>query len=233
MANCPSPKKVKTSDLVSECRARYCRRKMRIAIFGATGRLGKLLVTDALNRDLQVQAMTRDPRRLQRANEALTVFAGDAETGTGVDACMAGCRLIVSAIRSDNPAACMSNLVRVAAAKKIDRFVFVSRLGVGDTAEQSRKVSGLVASVTPRVRRHLFDEISRAEDMLRTSKLPYLLLRTTWLTDDPPGGELEVVASDAEPPSRVSRANLSRFILRVIEEPGWNRREVTVGTKRT
>ena len=205
---------------------------MRIAIFGATGRLGKHLVTDALNKDLQVHALTRDPNRLKRANEGLTVFAGDAETGAGLDACLAGCRLIVWAIRTDNPVACMSNLLRVIASKKIDRFVFVSRLGVGDTANQSRKVSGLVASITPRVRKHLFDEIGRAEEMLRASTLPYLLLRTTWLTDDRVSGDLEVVDSSSAPPSRVSRADLSRFIMQVIEEPEWKRREATIGSKR-
>jgi uncharacterized protein YbjT (DUF2867 family) len=205
----------------------------RIAILGASGNLGGLLLTYALGAGWQVHALTRDPRRIRKANENLTVYKGDLERGEGLESFVTGCRFVLYAVTSAHTAECMAQLVRAIGWKKMDRLVFVSRLGVGDSDIQARKASGMLASLMPRVRRGLYDDIGHAEELLRLSGLPYSIFRTTELTDDAPGHELAAVkAQSDELPSRVGRADLARFIIQSLEDPGWNLQEVTVGTRR-
>jgi hypothetical protein len=60
--------------------------------------------------------------------------------------------------------------------------------------------------------------------------LPYLILRPVALTDDPNAREV-VAMEPTTPPSRLplARAALAKFIIEVLQEPTWDRREVTVG----
>jgi len=57
---------------------------MRIAVFGATGRTGRPLVRQALDRRHDVVAFARSPSKLNAENAGVTVVEGDAYAGEGV-----------------------------------------------------------------------------------------------------------------------------------------------------
>lgn len=206
---------------------------MKIAILGASGGLGTQLVSQAVARHHEVNALTRHPRKIKSANQYLTVFQGDLEDRDRLGAFLVGCRHVVWAARTAQPDVCMENLLVALQRRRIDRFVFVSRLGVGESAPQARRASSLVASIAPRIRTGLFSALDRAEALLRATNIPHVILRATQLTDQPPGEDVVVCGPSGIPPKRVSRADLARFILlRVLEEPGWNETEVTIGARR-
>lgn len=207
----------------------------RVAVLGASGRLGSELVLRALQTGLSVNAFARDPKKVRHFNERLTVYQGDAATGAGLAAAVRGCAFVVSTLDSNEPvmSSALGHLLSVVKHPPLQRLVLVSRLGVGDSAGQVAQISGLLAPLAPKVQRPLYADLSKAEGLLRTSKVPWSLLRPTWLTDDVPSGEVVAVDAHAEPPSRISRAALARFIITVLEDPAWVGREATVGTKRT
>lgn len=207
----------------------------RIAILGGSGRLGDRLVGLALEGGYRVNVLTRNPANIQRHAEALTVSRGDAETGEGLGAAVRGCRLVVCAISSKKAviAQCTSNLVKeLQGSPVLERFVFLSRVGVGDSREQGRKVSGVFQSYLPSVKPRLFEDLAAAEGVLRASSLPYLILRPTMLTDDIRQHQVVAVKADAETPGRIPRRELAAYIFRVLEAPGWTSGEFTVGTAR-
>jgi uncharacterized protein YbjT (DUF2867 family) len=205
----------------------------RIALFGGSGKLGRKLIDRALEHGYRVNALARDPARVHRHADDLTVIQGDAETGAGIGATVRGCRWIVFAISSTKPtiAQCTANLVRELQTSRVaERIVFVSRVGVGDTKGQGRKVSGLIQPFMPVMKRPLFDDLAAAEDLLRVSGLNALLLRATMLTDDPPGNPVVAVGPDEAPPHRISRASLADYILELLASPSFPAGELTVGT---
>jgi len=205
-----------------------------IAILGATGGLGTHLVTVALDNGFEVRALVRDPEKFTRTNYNLTVIKGDAGSGADVRAAIRTCRFVLSALGSRKPemANCVRNLVKeLQALKLLQRFIFVSWLGAGDSAIQAQGVSELRSTITRAMRKKMFEDITRAEDIIRASPLPYVILRPTRLTNA--GMTDSTVAVDAKetPPGPISRVDLARFVLRILEEPGWERKEMTVGSK--
>lgn len=205
----------------------------KIGIVGASGHLGGHLISTALGAGFAVHALTRDPRKIRKANENLTVYKGDAEKGEGLVSFVTGCRYVIYAASPAHPAEAVSHLVRAISFKRMDRLVLVSRVGTGDSVEQSRKVSGMLASFLPRVRKGLYEHMTEAEDLLRVSGLPYSIFRATELTDEGVGRQVAVARADERPPSRISRADLAHFIIHSLEDAAWNMREVTVGTRRS
>lgn len=208
----------------------------RVAILGATGRLGRLLVDTALERGYEVRALARDPKKLQRFNERLTVIQGDAQTGQGLDALLSGCRFAVSALASVRPVLedCAKQLVTPLSRQvkpKFERLVFISAMGAGDSHAQATAASGPLRPLLPTLLKPLYDDLERAERVIRKSGLPYVLVRTAALTNAPPEHKLAVVTSDDAPPGRVPRADVAPFIIKLLETPGWDGREVSLGSE--
>jgi putative NADH-flavin reductase len=204
----------------------------RIAVLGATGKLGEVLVNRALASGFEVHGFARDPQKLQqRYNESLALYKGDAEIGEGLEAAVEGCRFVISAFDPQTPATAM-NVLKLLKTPPLGKLVFMSRLGVGDSLEQAKNASGLLTGLKPRLQKSVYQGFAEAEAVVRASALPWVILRAVALNDDHPGQEVVVADAKQAPPSRVARSDLSKFIMKMLDEPGWERREVTVGAKR-
>jgi putative NADH-flavin reductase len=71
---------------------------MKIAVLGATGRTGRLVIEEALARGWDVRALARDPARLGPANPHLIVVKGEAGSAADVVSVVEGCDAVVSAL---------------------------------------------------------------------------------------------------------------------------------------
>ncbi|WP_433333329.1 NAD(P)-binding oxidoreductase [Spirillospora sp. CA-294931] len=58
-----------------------------------------------------------------------------------------------------------------------------------------------------------------AEAELRSSGLPWTVVRPTWLTDDPPGSHAITLTQDPRTDGMVSRADLATVIVAAVEDP--------------
>ncbi|PSQ58127.1 NmrA family protein [Halobacteriales archaeon SW_7_71_33] len=70
---------------------------MRVTVFGATGRTGRPLVEQAVERDHEVVAFARSPGDVE-PRDGVTVVEGDAYTGTGVSEAVADSDAVVSVL---------------------------------------------------------------------------------------------------------------------------------------
>ncbi len=205
----------------------------RIAILGATGKLGEKLVARALDRDFSVNALARNPRAIKRQNEELTIITGDGETGAGFDALVEHCQFAVCAVGSLFPVVekTVNHLIpHLEALKRFERLVLISRLGVGESREQSLKVSGPIQQRLPVILTPIFRDINLAEERVRTSRLPWTILRSTRLTDDPPTGKVVTVGPHELPPHRITRADLAHYVIELLETGAARGQELTVGS---
>lgn len=205
----------------------------KVAILGASGKLGDRLVARALEEGYTVNALARDPRRLTRQNEKLTIMRGDAETGEGLDALIDHCQYVICAIGSLKPVveACIGHLVpKLEANKRFQRFVLISRVGTGESRPQALKVSGPIQQRLPVILTAVFRDINLAEARLRASALPYTILRSTRLTDDPPTGKVITVGPKEPPPHRITRADLAHHVIELLATQDQLRAEFTVGS---
>lgn len=71
---------------------------MRIALFGATGRIGQRILQEALTRGHEVTAIIRDPVRLSNTSPRLKLLKGDVLDPTRVSATVVGHEVVISAI---------------------------------------------------------------------------------------------------------------------------------------
>ena len=121
---------------------------MRILILGATGRTGKHLLEQALQRGHIVNALVRDRNKIISNDPHLTVFEGTPSDKTILENAMKGCETILGALNisrvSDWPwaklrspadflSATMKNIIELASGQNVQRVIFISALGAGET----------------------------------------------------------------------------------------------------
>lgn len=196
-----------------------------VMVFGATGKTGRQIVQQALDRGLGVTAFVRDPAKLAIGHSRLETVTGDILDAAAVDAALARRPdAVISALgifQREPSTALSEGTAHVLAAMKahgVARLVVVSSLGAGD----SRGQGSLLARALQRfLLRHVLDDKTRQEQLIASSGIAATVLRPPQLTDDP-GIRDDVVLWSGPAPRRrltwkVSRATVAKYVLDAAE----------------
>ena len=73
--------------------------RLDLLVYGASGRVGSRVVTEALGRGHRVTAVSRDPSRVDRQHDGLAIVRGDILDATSVTNLAAGQDIVVVAVR--------------------------------------------------------------------------------------------------------------------------------------
>ena len=195
---------------------------MRIAVFGARGRTGRLLVEEALARGHELAALIRAPWA-ERVDE-LRVVVGDARDPVVVAATLEGAHAVISVMaiaEGTEPTTSLSDATRtivdVMPSAEVPRIVVTANSSVF----HDREVADPYAIVAAEHRRNLA--------MLRASGVGWTVLAPGLLTDDAPAGEVET-AIDVQAQGRgVQRVVLAGLSLDALERDEWIGHVVGVG----
>ncbi len=120
----------------------------KILLFGATGRMGKLVLIEALEKGYEVVTLARTPDKITTTSPRLIVIKGTPEKQSDVEGAMVGCDAVVSALNnsraSDLPWSkiinqpffmrdSIQNVLQAMKKYNKKRIVIVSATGAGDS----------------------------------------------------------------------------------------------------
>lgn len=212
----------------------------RVLVLGASGGIGRHVVSEGLRRGLDVTAAVRDPRALAAlpGTDGARVARVDVFDPGGVAAAVPGHEAVISALGSRTPrradpvtSTAARHVVEAMEAHGVRRLLAVSSVGMGDPAEYGPLVRGLVIGLLfRRGAPHAYADVNAMEDRVRASGLDWTLVRPTTLTDGPRTGRA-VPATDSRRGVRVavSRADVAAFLLDQLDDPTYSRAVVELG----
>jgi putative NADH-flavin reductase len=197
---------------------------MRIAVIGATGRTGREVVQQALERGHRVAAVARRPDAVALEHRDLTIVAGDVLAPESLAEALAGCYAVVSAVgigSSRAPTVVYSdgtaNVLRAMAAASVGRLAVVSAAPVGPRAEQPFLERRIAMPILDRLFGATYADMRRMEDRLAGSGVDWVSLRPPRLVDKPATGAYRVDADQPLPRARSLRcADLATALLDVL-----------------
>ncbi|WP_040778765.1 NAD(P)-dependent oxidoreductase [Nocardia pneumoniae] len=192
-----------------------------IAVLGATGRTGRIVVDRALARGHRVTAIVRRPAQLAPA-PGLTVVTADPCTPGALTGLLDQHDAVISALgatgRGPTTVYSTSAAEIIAAMPPAGRLLVISSAGLGVPADAGPGTR-LLAAVLRRVMRHAYSDMARMEHLLAHSDLRWTAVRPTGLTDAPVSGRLRVsVGADGKVGPRTSRADLADYLLGAIDD---------------
>lgn len=200
---------------------------MRLALLGASGRIGQHVLVRALESGHQVTALARNPQSLAAA-AGLTVLTGDATDAGCVAKLVTGADAVLSALgpRGAKSQGLMAragqNIVAGMTAAGVRRLICVSASGA---FIQSDPDSGaMVKMILPRVLAKPFADVREMEAAIAASDLDWTLVRATRLVNNGATGRYRV-RPDYPPKGgwKISRSDVAEFMATVLTEHGWIR----------
>jgi uncharacterized protein YbjT (DUF2867 family) len=195
-----------------------------VLVAGATGGTGSEVLETLHTENVSVRALTRNSERADQLSASgvdETVVGDVLDTETAADAvrdvdavvCCVGSSLwdIFAADELvDGPG--VVNLAQAAADAGVDRFVFQSAIGVGDSRERAPLWYRVPINRT-------LEAKGRAEETLRSLDLEHTIVRPGILTNGPARGYPLVAEGGDTVFGLVSRADIARLMVAALETP--------------
>ena len=195
-----------------------------VAIFGATGRAGKHMVQQALDRGYCVRALARDPGKLAMQNERLLVIQGSLSDTARVEQVVAGADAVLSALgpTSNEPTFEISQgtttIIKAMKQHGVKRLVISAGAGVGDPGDAPKLFNKLINVALKATARNVYEDMLKTVALVRESGLDWTVVRVPRLTDTPPTGTIRVGMVGQGTGANLSRADMAEFMLKQVDD---------------
>jgi putative NADH-flavin reductase len=193
---------------------------MKITIFGATGKVGRHLVDQALERGDRVTAFVRDPSKLTtHRHERLKVVQGNVQNPKDVEQAVAGTDAVLSALGQTKTSSKdvltegIKNIVAAMNKHGVRRLVSLTGAGVRDPKDEPKLVDRVIGSLLKLLQRDLLEDALGAARVIQESGLDWVIVRAPVLNEGEKKGEYRVGYVGKESGTRLSRADLAGFML--------------------
>lgn len=190
-----------------------------VAILGASGRTGQPLVQQALDAGYNVRALVRDPAKLPiKAQDRLTIIAGDATDADSINKVITGADVVVSALGPvpGNMGVC-SQATKLVLANAPTRYIIVAGAAVNAPDDKKSVPNKLVTLLVRTLQKAAaMDKQAELGLLEKSSNVNWVYVRPPRLTDGP----VKDVKSNLYdcPGMSITRASLASFLLQVVKD---------------
>ncbi|MDD1743028.1 MAG: SDR family oxidoreductase [Methanomassiliicoccales archaeon] len=203
---------------------------MRLAIFGASGRTGILLVEQALAAGNQVVAYARNSSKLQAIHERLTVVHGELSDQEAIERAVSGADAVLSALgpRARSPGKPVTegtrNIIVAMKGHGVRRLIITSTASAQDPRDGPDLKYRVLVGMVKLFIRPAYEEIISTADLVRQSDLDWTMLRLSLLNNGPRTGKVRVgYKGRGEVGLRIARADIADFMLKQVEDTTYLR----------
>ena len=195
---------------------------MTVSLFGATGRVGSELLTQALAAGRKVRVLVRSPARLAATSDRLTVVQGDVRDAGAVAETLHGCIAVLSTLGAtdkgdpDLRRCGTANIIAAMHSAGLRRLIVMGGFHLeapGDPNNLGRRLIVPILKLSP----HLVEDTTGMWTEIQASDLDWTLVRTPvvrgTLARRQRTGTLRL-----GPWSRVTRPTVAAFMLRCLSE---------------
>lgn len=195
-----------------------------LAIFGATGRAGKHLLRQALDRGYNVRVLARDPGKLAAQHERLVVVKGSLKDADCVEEVIAGADVVLSVLgpTSNEPTFEISqgtaDIIKSMKKHGVKRLILSAGAGVGDPGDAPKLFNKLINVALKATARNVYEDMVKTVDLVRQSGLEWTVVRVPRLTDGPQTGQVRVGMVGKGTGANLTRADMAEFMLKQIDD---------------
>jgi nucleoside-diphosphate-sugar epimerase len=202
---------------------------MRVAVFGATGLTGGLVLSQALEQGHEITALVRDPSRVSLSHPRLTVLGGSPTDASDVGRCVQGADAVIHCLgiggKGDGrPTTLVSDSVKVVLTAMtkhgVQRIVCMSNVGAGGSGTWF--ANRIVLPLFVRWLLPIIEDKDRMEGELRSNSVEWVSVRLPNIVEGP------------EKPLRISKdgrgiglsitaSSTARFLLEQVTSSEWVR----------
>lgn len=191
---------------------------MKIIIFGASGKTGKLLVEQALSDNHRVTAFVRNPSNLNISNPNLVIVQGDATDASDVKKAILGHDAVISTLGTNTGLRkttilheMTQNIAQGMKEQQVSRIAYMASAGI------DKEIPGFIGKITIKLLGNVLDDHHNAVAVLKDNNLQWTIARPLGLNDKQFTGTYRKEAIGVPKGGRaISRADVADFLYQAI-----------------
>jgi putative NADH-flavin reductase len=200
---------------------------MKLLIFGASGKTGEHLVSQALEQGHVVTAFARDPTKIKMKHQNLNVVQGNIADYNLVESAVKGQDVVLSALGASSPFKFdpvfvdgVGNIIKAMEANNIRRFIYLSFIGVG---EGRRDAGFVIKNIAPKILKAEIEGHRQREAMIEKSRLQWTIVHAPTLSN---GKKKGVYRNGTNISSKgfvvsIARADVADFMLKQVNDNSY------------
>ena len=198
---------------------------MKISVFGATGKTGKLVVQQALNNAFEVTAFVRDPSKMIMTHRNLNIVQGDVMITATIDAVMQGHDAVICCLGlpATKPGLLRSqgtqNIIDSMKKFGVKRFICQASLGYADSEKLLVNTPFVFRKViVPLLLKKTFEEHALQENIIKQTDLNWTIARPGSMTNGKFTGHYKsgFSSDDTSVKVKISRADTAHFMVQQL-----------------
>ena len=200
---------------------------MELAVFGASGRTGRLLVQQALDAGHDVIALVRTPATFPLKHERLTIVQGDAMNAADVDEVVQGADAVLSTLGQsknspkDLQTVATKNIVAAMEKYGISRIVSLTGAGVDAPQDKPKLINHVIKVALKTMQGAVLADAEQHAKVLQNSNLDWVIVRGPMLTEGSYTGKYRVGWVGINTSARISRADVADFMLKQVTDNSY------------
>jgi len=195
---------------------------MKLAIFGATGTVGRHVVEQALAQGHQVVAFARNPANLAITHPNFRPFSGDVFEPLAVSTAIKGCDGVLVSLGSSKLTGKVRSvgtrhIVEAMEQQQVKRLICQSTLGVGESRANLNFFWKYI--MFGFILRCIFKDHVEQEKIVENSSLDWTIVHPAAFTDEPANKDYQqgFAATERKLKLKISRAAVADFMLKQLK----------------
>lgn len=211
---------------------------MNIAVFGATGAVGKAVVNEALKKGHEVTVLTRDAGKVTIRHKCLHVVEGNVADRSTVRNVLKGQQAVIQTlgiggkgngkptrIVSDANKIIMEEMERM----EVKRLVAISVIGAGDSLTFLPWIyRKLALPLFMKWFQAVIDDKNRMEPMIKNSGLDWTIVRCTTVKERPATGKVTATLDGKGVKFSISAADMAVFMVNQLTDNSFLKQTPTI-----
>ena len=200
---------------------------MKLTVLGGTGKIGRLIVEQALAAGHDVTVLVRDPQKLGPIVERVRVVPGLVSDAMAVGDAVAGAGAVISTLGPDGNSAGqvvklregMRTVIGAMRDNGVERIVNLSGAAIDAPGDHKPMVDRFASRIVRLVSGHVVAAKQAEFDELLASGLEWVAVRPPLVTDGPHIGRYRAGLDVLHPGARIARADIADFMLAQAVDP--------------
>ncbi|MFG6149555.1 NAD(P)-dependent oxidoreductase [Halobacillus sp. B23F22_1] len=202
---------------------------MKIAIFGATGRVGSTVTNLALQEGFDVKALVRDKEKAESIIPGAHIVHGQVEDHKAVEQTIEGCDLVFSALNTDKTdtlSTATPVIIQMMVKHNISRIITIGTAGILNSRTEKGKYR-YQSNESKRRSTFAAEEHEKAYQALNKSALDWVILCPTYLPDGDTEGKIRYEENHLpENGKKITVTDTARFALEEIKKEEFHHTRV-------
>ena len=202
---------------------------MKVIVFGATGKTGRIVCQQALERGYEITAFTRSMNKIDSGDTSLRVVQGDVMDADSVAGAVTGHDAAIVALGSNGLrdkstlAAGTRNVVDGMTRNGIGRLVVLSAAGVEESWRQTPWMARIIFKT---MLRNIYKDHEEQEATVKASSLDWTIVRAAILKNNPATGIYS--PDNTGKVGHINRADVADFLVKQVNDVTYRKQAISI-----